>query len=179
MTHHIPKWFPQNLFMHRLDPIYDRQLSTKLLSPTKLLSSKTGEIVDPFGPWLTWSGSFTDKCNEVVLNLLKRFKVINNEHVPFTGFAGDVGKLVVVNVSHANYKDTEPCKAVVMERITYPFLCPLLFQQFKIKSFQKWCCIFSVDAASPFSWHKLSLINMYFSQVFLCSGLENSTNWVS
>lgn len=71
--------------------------------------------MDPFGLGLTGSGSFTDECNEVVFNLLKRFKVINNEHVPFTWFAGNVGKLVVVNISHPDYKDTEPCKAVFIE----------------------------------------------------------------
>lgn len=117
----------QDLFMHRLDPILEKEW------PAKQLFFKTSETVDPCGPQLTWCGSFTDKCNEVVLYFLKRFEVIHNEHVPLAGFAGYVGKLVVLNISDANDKDAEPCRAVSPSELHYTALCLLLFKQLKIK----------------------------------------------
>lgn len=61
-------------------------------------------------PWLTWSGSFANKGDEIVLDLLERFEVIHNEHMPFTGLAGNIGEFIVVHISHTNNEHTESCK---------------------------------------------------------------------
>lgn len=146
------------------DSSVSSDFSESIYDPTQygklpISSHFTNEVMALCWPWLTWSGSFTNKRDKIVLDLLKRFEVIHNEHMPFAGLAGNVGEFTVVHIGHTNNEYAEPCK-VPLTRESHILFPSFIIWAIKNESIRNHA-VFSQHGQQVLFWHKLPLREEY------------------